>query len=32
MQKQRGLSLIGMMVGIALLGFVGLMAAKLLPV
>ena len=32
MQKQRGLSLIGIMVGIALVGFIGLMAAKLMPV
>jgi hypothetical protein len=29
--KQRGVSLSGMMVGLAVLGFVGVMAAKLLP-
>ena len=32
MQKERGLSLLGVMFGIAFLGFIALMAAKLLPV
>ncbi|HSN21087.1 MAG TPA: DUF4845 domain-containing protein [Usitatibacter sp.] len=31
MEQQRGLSLIGMIVTLAVLGFVGLLAAKLLP-
>jgi hypothetical protein len=31
MGKQRGVSLIGLIVGLAVLGFVGVLAAKLLP-
>jgi type II secretory pathway pseudopilin PulG len=31
MGKQRGISLIGLIIGLAVLGFVGVLAAKLLP-